>query len=76
MPNRIETMAQKALITSGMEHNVWISHLRTYIANTTTYDLLREIEQITDKTIFNTLLEVGLKNWLREALEKRWIKIQ
>jgi len=76
MPNRIEPMAQKAFATKGMEHNTWISLIRTYISYHPTSDIIAEINQITDKTIFNTLLEVGLKTPLREALEKRWIKIQ
>jgi len=69
-------MAQKAVGTKGMFHHAQIEALRSYISYRPEVDIIAEIHQITDKAVFNILLEVGLNATLQAELSKRWLKIQ
>jgi len=67
----IEMYLKEAKATSGTWHKVVISNLRNYMQETQEREIISQINQLKDATLFPYLWEVGLSQTLQDVANKR-----
>lgn len=58
--NRLQTLLKTASTSHGMLHSLNVKYVRTYIRQTSTESLIRDLERIDDLDLLRTLQEVGV----------------